>query len=246
MPSRIEQTFDQPKVREVILATGEQNVKLQIEFELIKLAALMSVGGNLNKAQITFIAEQLIQLFPNESIADFKICFQRGAIGNYGQIQRMDGITIREWFEKYLEEKYQILEDNLMKEKDQYYRHVVPENSERDYLSEWQQAVNEAGGMKAVPKLTEDEIKEEGQEQPKKKVYPFIESEAEVKHREVHEKIFYGMELEVRARHPEWTEEQIQERLRDLMETTVIETLKPKHLSCTAKIWAPKKKWKKV
>jgi len=118
MPRKIELVFDEPRIFEVIQAVGEDSVRAQIEFELIKLASLMSVGGNLNKAQVVFISGQLIEQFPNESIADFKICFERGAIGLYGDIQRMDGITIGVWMKKYLDEKYEVLEDKLKNEKD--------------------------------------------------------------------------------------------------------------------------------
>lgn len=118
LPRKIELVFDEPKISEVVKVIGEDSVKGQIEFELIKLASLMSVGGNLNRAQIGFISSSLIEQYPNESIADFKICFERGAIGVYGDIQRMDGITIGVWFKKYLDEKYEVLEDKLKNEKD--------------------------------------------------------------------------------------------------------------------------------
>jgi hypothetical protein len=130
MPSKIDLVLDQPKVFEVIKAIGEDPVKNQIEFELVNLAALMSVGGNLNRAQVPFIAEQLIELYPNESIADFKLCFTRGAIGLYGDIQRLDGITIGQWMKAYLEEKYEIIENKLRKEKDNIY---APIEKDPDY-----------------------------------------------------------------------------------------------------------------
>src|SRR5687768_8625592 len=79
LPSRIEATFDLPKVREMILATDEKTVAGFVEFELIKLAERINVGGNLTPAQIEFVALQLVGMYPNETIADFKICFERGA-----------------------------------------------------------------------------------------------------------------------------------------------------------------------
>lgn len=242
MPSKIDQTFEQPKVSEMILAIGQTKVSLQIEFELIKLAELMSVGGNLNQAQVTFIAGQLIELFPKESISDFKICFQRGAIGSYGDIQRMDGITIRKWMEKYLEEKYQVLEDRLMKEKEDHYKIVIPENSDRDWLKEWEDAIKSVDA-KPVLQLTPEEIEEQGQEKPKREVYKFNETEAEIKSREVHEKIFAGQEISIRERYQDLTEEQIQQKIKELREYTIAQERKPKHLSCTDSIWNPKPKW---
>lgn len=173
MPSKIEGTFDEPKVREVVLAIGEDSVVFQVRFELIQLSTLMSVGGNLNDVQSKFIAKQLVDLFPNETLADFKLCFQRGAMGLYGDIQRMDGITIGGWMKMYLDEKYQILEDKLMKEKDNPYAYTPvepakeglpapPEVAQKyidEMLSQFNNRVSEIG-------LTEDEIKKQGKETP--------------------------------------------------------------------------------
>jgi hypothetical protein len=244
LPRKIELVFDQPKIREMIMTYRSAiPVKRMIQFELIKMAELMSVGGNLNGTQVDFIADQLIDMYPNESIADFKICFERCAMGRYGQIQRMDGITIGEWMKQYLSEKYEVMENQLMKERDEYYKVVIPENSDRDWLAEWQNAVDNSGGMKRVPDLTEEEIKEEGQTRPKEKVYSYNESEAEIRLREHHELLWANQERTVRERHPELTEEQIQMRLVELKNHVLTEESKPKHaFSEVAKIWAAKKK----
>lgn len=242
LPSKIQGTFEIPKIREMIAATGEQVVLQFVEAELIKLAALVNVSGNLTDFQVETFAKFLVDKFPNETIADFKICFTSGAMGSYGQIFRLDGIVLSEWMDKYLDEKYKVLEDQLKKEKDEYYKTVVPENSERDWLKEWDDAVNNRGGVRKVPDLTEEEIKAEGQDNPKPKSYPYNESEAQIRLREHHEKLWVNQELSVRERHPEWTEEQIQERLRELKATILFEESKPKHAFGIAKIWAEKKK----
>lgn len=77
----------------------------------------MTTGGNLNDDTIDFISNQLIELYPTESIADIRLCFERGAMGRYGQIQRMDGLVIGEWMSQYLEEKYTELETLIQKRK---------------------------------------------------------------------------------------------------------------------------------
>lgn len=156
----------------MVKAIGVEPVKRQIEFELVKLADLMSVGGNLNDAQVTFIAEQFIELYPSESIADFKICFNRGAIGAYGQIQRMDGITLRAWMEKYLEEKYIVMEDILMREKENMYKRVELNEDEKRHLIDVDALLNEYKAslkkfeVKSIRPMSEDEIKAEGQDDP--------------------------------------------------------------------------------
>jgi hypothetical protein len=173
LPTKIEQAIHEPKLFEMVMATNETCVIKQIEFELIILASLMSVGGNLNKAQVPFIARQLFELYPKESLADFKICFTNGAMGKYGDIQRMDGITIRSWMDAYMEEKYQVLEDTLMREKDEIYAKVDQKKPLIDVdklLNDYKEEIKGTPGRVILP-LTEKEIKEEGQERPKTKTY---------------------------------------------------------------------------
>lgn len=170
MPSKIDKVFDEPKIFELVKAIGEETVRGQIEFELIRLASLMSVGGNLNGAQVPFVAQQLMELYPMESIADFKICFERGSIGVYGDIQRMDGITVGGWMGKYLEEKYEVLEKRIANEKEQEKQKVnfapqvnSPETQKMidDYLEKLKQVKT-----KGVRPISEEEIKIEGTDDP--------------------------------------------------------------------------------
>lgn len=176
MPVRIEDALNFPVVREVIATAGEKNVRKYVHYELIKLSALVSVGGNLNDMQADFIAQELIRLFPNETLADFKLCFQRGAIGQYGEIFRLDGIVIRGWMEKYLTEKYQVIETQLREEKDtEMYRpsQTLTEEARRqkdiERLKEWRKKVESVeGGMKQVPEV---DAKSEGQQKPKRQTY---------------------------------------------------------------------------
>lgn len=170
LPSKIEQVFDEPKIFELIQAIGADTIQGQIEFELIRLASLMSVGGNLNGAQVPFIASQLIELYPMESIADFKICFQRGSIGLYGDIQRMDGITVNTWMQKYLEQKYEILEKRIANEKNLEKSKVnfepvinSPETDKmvKEYLESLKQVQ-----VKSVRPITLEEIQKEGKDDP--------------------------------------------------------------------------------
>lgn len=173
LPATIEKALDQPPLSQLVKVTSEQSVKLAIEFELIKLSTLVSVGGNLTSAQVPFIAEQLVLQYPNESLADFKLCFQRGATGCYGEIQRMDGVTIGVWIKKYLEEKYQAIEKKLMDEKDN--AHVVidttkiaSDESAQQYIATMLTSIEQMENKKPSP-LTSDDIKREGKETPPRK-----------------------------------------------------------------------------
>jgi len=106
LPRTFQEVYDQPKVFEQVLAIGIAPVKAMIEFQLARLASLMTTGGNLNDILTDFISGELMDMFPNESIADIRLCLERGAMGRYGEIQRMDGATIGRWMVKYVDEKY--------------------------------------------------------------------------------------------------------------------------------------------
>lgn len=166
----------------MILATDEKSVQGFIEFELIKLAERINVSGNLTDSQVEFIASQLMGLYPNETIADFKICFEKGASGAYGKIFKLDGVEIGNWMKSYLDEKYTVMETELMKEKDNMYQAV---SQNKDYLQIWKEAIEKTdkeGGVKTQSQnlsrlsylkgLTDKEIKEEGQVEPKKELHP--------------------------------------------------------------------------
>lgn len=177
----------------MILATSENNVQGFIEFELIKLAERINVSGNLVDGQIEFIASQLIVKFPNETIADFKICFERGATGAYGKIYKLDGVEIGIWMsgiEKdgkviqrgYLHEKYEVMETELMKEKENLWQ---KSKVNTDWLQLWKDSIAKTdaeGGVKSTTQnslyanqlrgMTDKEIKEEGQPKPKALNYP--------------------------------------------------------------------------
>src|SRR5688572_20387869 len=135
MPSRIENVVDEPKVKEMVRALGERSVQAYIEFELINLADRINVSGNFTPAQVEFVASQLLRLYPDESLADFKICFERGAAGAYGKIFKLAGIEIGQWMAQYLDQKYQVLENQLREEKDTYKNVSVRTSS--DWLQLW-------------------------------------------------------------------------------------------------------------
>lgn len=220
LPSTIRAAIDQPPISEVMKISGKGPVIRFVEFELIKMTALVSVGNNLNNAQVEFIATQLVEMFPNESMSDFKICFQRGCIGQYGEIFRMDGIVLRNWMKKYLEEKYEVLVDDLNKYKDRPYD--VPEKSEEGpgYREFKEYAKSLSMGTKA-PDLSDEDIRREGQEKPRKRRdtgHPRITEEGieasrmqdlRLEYGREHTDIYSGKTLEGHPTFDEWLKTQV-------------------------------------
>jgi hypothetical protein len=95
----------------------------QIEFEIIELMKKVNIDQRLNiqTHQVPAIAQELFDEFKRESIEDIAVCLKRGAMGHYGEIYRLDGAVIAGWMRKYLDEKYEILVNNLNAEKESPY-----------------------------------------------------------------------------------------------------------------------------
>lgn len=194
LPSKIEKSFEVPKIWEMVRATGEASVTEFIQFELIKLAERINVSGNLTPSQIFEIAREIVSEYPNETIADFKICFHRAANGHYGKVWKLDGIEVGLWIKSFLEDKYKVLEDELMKEKESFHNRIF-KNSESDWLQLWKEAIDKAdeqGGTKTMSAnlrmlsnlrgYSDEQTKENGQEKPKRQSYPVTSESERLKH----------------------------------------------------------------
>lgn len=90
---------------------GTESIQKFIEYELIKLSALVNVVNNLKPHQIVFTAETIIENYPAESLEDIVLCFRRGAMGYYGKIyHQLDTSTIMGWMAEHIDEKCNYLE----------------------------------------------------------------------------------------------------------------------------------------
>jgi len=184
LPSTVRKAIGQPPLSDLIKVAGKGPVVLYVQFELVKMASRVSVGGNLNDGQVQFIATQLVEFFPAESLADFKICFERGCMGQYGEIFRMDGIVLRKWMEQYLEEKYALIDQEWEKEKGEHKKQIDSENPQQDWYKIWLDSVADKDHKPRLG-ISDKEIQEEGQVKPKKISYPST-SEREIEKRELH------------------------------------------------------------
>lgn len=81
----------------------------------------------------------------------------------------MDGIVIRKWMEQYLDEKYTLVEENLVKEKDNMYGAPdQPQETGKGY-AEFQAWAKELQRQTSVRPILEGDVNREGQEQPASK-----------------------------------------------------------------------------
>jgi hypothetical protein len=186
IPRTIDDVLDRPTVSALINAGATKNkIEACLALAIAQSANKLTVGGNLRQGQALQLAIQLIGDYPNESLEDFCLCLKLGVKGTYGDIFRFDDLVVNQWFKTYLENKYQVIEDKLMREKDNQYAAIMrPDPSlpiqEAQTLSEeaqmqkvkerfkaWREAV-EAISVKPVLPMTEDDIRKEGQTKPRK------------------------------------------------------------------------------
>lgn len=119
VPSKVSELLDCEPIESLIRHAGQKTVQMYLEAELIKLAGNFNGNPalNLKDYQVPVIAEQLIENYKWESIEDFTLCFRRASSGMYGEIYRIDGAVIGQWFARYLDEKYDALEQRQKKAK---------------------------------------------------------------------------------------------------------------------------------
>jgi hypothetical protein len=121
VPNKVSDLLDCETITALISHAGFDRVKDYLERELIKLASMFNGNPalNLKDHQVPVIAEMLMENYKWESIEDFTLCFRRASFGMYGEIYRIDGAVIGGWMARYLEEKYDALEQRKAKEKKQ-------------------------------------------------------------------------------------------------------------------------------
>jgi hypothetical protein len=181
VPRTIDQVIERPPITALLRAGATiANIEACLAIEITKTANMLTVGGNLREGHSIEIAKELIADFPNESLEDFCLCLRNGVKGKYSESKgaRFDIQVIYEWFKQYLEEKYRVIEDKLMKEKDEHYKALAPSKVEpplsseeqKEWLKKWQEEIGK-GPVKKIAPLTTEEILEEGQREPKKPAY---------------------------------------------------------------------------
>lgn len=157
---------------------GNKPVAQAIDIQLTRLVASMNLKWNLSDGQIQQIVEDLIDKFPNETVEDFILIFKKARQNEFGEIYRLDSAVIFGWVEKYLDEKYQVLERKLMTEKDtidyQGNRGGIDVTKLlKDYVKEIKDGTETKDiKVRSVVNMTDAEIEEEGHERPKSKPYP--------------------------------------------------------------------------
>lgn len=156
----------------------ESDLVAMVAILITKYASMLSVGGNIKVGHEIEIAKMLIEEYPLNSLDDFNIILSRGIRGKYGEIFRFDVAVIFSWALAYQNEWAEEKEKQLAKERSKLSEMIEPKEGEwsqetTKLVREFQEKLKDAT-MKSIPKLTQQEIKQEGQERIKLKGSAYI------------------------------------------------------------------------
>lgn len=139
---------------------GARSIAIALDVQLTRLVASLNLKWNINDAQIKDIVQDLIEEYPNESIEDFVMCFKNARKGKYGELIRLDSPIIFTWMTKYLEEKYQHVEEKWKLQKDEEKKQIIPKD-DRDWIKVWKDSIDNLPHAKRFD-LTDEQIEKEG------------------------------------------------------------------------------------
>lgn len=161
---------------EVRKTVGFKAIAQAIDIQLTRLVGSLNLKWNLSDSQIRQIVEDLIDKYPNETIEDFMLIFKKARQNEFGELYRLDSAVIFGWMDKYLDEKYEVIERKMMAEKDNHYKPVKPVGSkepDEDGFSEslWHEAWLEnlsrtVKPIQKIPDLPDEYYKKYGKEKP--------------------------------------------------------------------------------
>jgi len=90
----------------------ENTIMKAITKLLIFSAEYFNVSNKMSDVQAMQIASLFIDRYGNESLEDLVLCLKYAKLNRYGKTyNRLDGQILFEWFQKYLDEKYQEVEN---------------------------------------------------------------------------------------------------------------------------------------
>lgn len=90
---------------------GEMNVIKAITGALMLTGEYFNTSTPLSESQAIQTASLLLDQYGTESLEDILLCLRNAKTGQYGTVyNRFDGLVVFEWFARYLDQKYERLE----------------------------------------------------------------------------------------------------------------------------------------
>lgn len=84
-----------------------------------------NTGQNMSQSQIAELSDFIIEDYYYLKIDDFKLCFNNGKKGVYGDVYRVDGGVLLSWIERYRKER------NRAAEEDNFNKHQSTKSESR-------------------------------------------------------------------------------------------------------------------
>lgn len=152
---------------------SQTTIEGALSARILEASSLLHIGGNLSSGQPLKIAQMLIMEYPTSSLDDFSLMLQRGVTGRYGKVFGFDISVVFDWMGQFMDEWAEEKERQLAKEKNRIAQIVESEPGEwstefKEQFSKFMEGLQD-GKMKSMPRLTRDEIRKEGQNEPPRK-----------------------------------------------------------------------------
>ena len=115
-----ETALNYPTILNQITEKGLAHVYAELIAVLSRGLQAFNVKQPMTPTQIELFAEDFLDVYQYESIADLKVCLKHARLGQYGShYQSIDNLTLQTWFKLYLDEKAQARELRHQEKKNQ-------------------------------------------------------------------------------------------------------------------------------
>lgn len=119
IPNSVERIMPAPRIAALVKAVGVEKIRKFLSALLVKLIARVNVAHSMETQQKNFTIDTILERYPNDSLADFILCFKRGAQGYYGSsYHQLDTSVIMGWLgAHFIEKAYYLERDNTNSKK---------------------------------------------------------------------------------------------------------------------------------
>lgn len=107
----LQKAIQSTPIHQLIKQEGEEDVMKTIIALVVFNSEYFLVSNKMSDNQAIQIASLFMENYQHETIEDFMMCLKNAKLNKYGtSYNRLDGQVIFQWFQKYLDEKYQEVE----------------------------------------------------------------------------------------------------------------------------------------
>jgi hypothetical protein len=114
----LQKAINSKPICQLIRTEGEENILKTVIALIIYNSEYFLVRNKMSDGQAIQIASLFIEHYGTESLEDLMLCLKYAKINRYGtSYNRLDGQIIFQWFQQYLDEKYQEVEKQRLEQK---------------------------------------------------------------------------------------------------------------------------------